>query len=167
MASKVFNILEDYSNKFVDAFIDSLRDKDRYASGTSAQDIIPMPVREEDGNIVMEIRMPKHLDFVDKGVSGTKKKYSTKFSFKGKNINQKAMLKHIANRGLSVKAKKGLSKENARKGLAFVLGRKIAKTGLRPTNFIGEVMEGDLMKEMQQEVLEAIGEEVVVNIVFD
>jgi len=166
MANSALDILQDYSQKMIDALKDNLNKKDRFASGMLSQSITAN-VKVFNQVVEMTISMEDYWKFVDEGVDGTVVKWGSPYKFKKKNLNQKAMLKHIANRGLRVTAKKGVSKENARKGLAFVLGRSIAKKGIKPTHFASEVFEGDLMEDLSNDLAEALGRDILIDITVD
>jgi hypothetical protein len=89
------------------------------------------------------------------------------------------MLKHIANRGidyrdmqnfyknakgLKVKRKKPMEKQKALKTLAFLIGRKVARKGIKPTHFADEVIESNLKKQMEIELSKSMGRMINVEI---
>jgi hypothetical protein len=165
-------VLEDYGQKFVDAFRESLLKNEKFVSGNLSQSILAMPVKIMGQNLVMEIRASEYFDYVNDGVNGTQRNNGSPYSFRKKNVNQSAMLKHIANRGinykdmqnfyrnskgLKVKRKKPLDKDKALKTLAFLIGRKVSKKGIKPTHFADEVIESNLKKQMEIELSKSMG----------
>lgn len=180
MADEQINILQKYGNMFVEAFRKSLIKHGKYVSGWLSTSIIAMPVKVMGQKLVLEIRADQYFDFVNEGVNGTQTKVGSPFSFRKKNVNQNAMLKHIANaginsgdiqnyyknaKGLKVKRKKPLEKQKALRTLAFLIGRKVAKKGIRPTHFADEVIEGNLLEEMNKELSKSMGRLVKVELI--
>lgn len=179
MANTPREVLEDYGQKFVDAFRESLLKHDKFVSGGLSQSIIAMPIKIMGQNLVMEIRADEYFDYVNEGVNGTQVKNGSPYSFRKKNVNQSAMLQHIANRGinyrdmqnfyknakgLKVKRKKPLEKQKALKTLAFLIGRKVSKRGIKPTHFADEVIESNLKKQMEIELSKSMGRMINVEI---
>lgn len=172
-------ILEKYGQLFVDAFRKSLLKHDKYVSGGLSQSIIAMPVKFMGQSLVMQIRADEYFNYVNDGVNGTVTKHKSPYSFRKKNVNRNAMLKHIANRGidyrglqnyyknsrgLKVKRKKPLDKQEALNTLAFLIGKKVAKKGIKPTHFADEVIEGKLKKQMEIELSKTMGKIIQVEI---
>lgn len=164
-------VLEDYSQKFIDALKKSLVDNNRFASGVLSQSI-KAPVKIMGQKVVLEIRMDEYWKFVEYGRKAG-----------AKQPPQDAMLDFIRDRGISVelskrrtkkikslknkKVKKGLkqqSLEQKRKSLAFILGRSIAKKGIKPTHFASEVMNGKLRETMEKELSASVGRLIKVEI---
>ena len=181
MANSVVDILERYANEMTDALQNSLQANGRYASGTSAQSIIAMPITVMGGKYRMEIRMAEYLEYVDKGVSGTLVRYNTPYFFKSYTgmIPVHVMKGHIANRGITprplpktkrkrLKPSKKSPQERAIESAAYAMSIMTKRKGLKPTNFIEEGIGNDesgLIADMNKQLLEALGEEIVVQIV--
>lgn len=179
MANTPRDILEDYGQKFMDAFRVSLEKHGKYVSGNLSSSIIAMPVKVLGQTLTMEIRASEYFKFVNDGVNGTQVDRGSIYSFRKKNINKSAMLKHIANRGvdykglqnyytnskgLKVKRKAPLKKEKALNTLAFLIGRKVSKKGIKPTHFADEVIESNLKNEMEKELSKSIGRLITVEL---
>jgi hypothetical protein len=159
MANTPYEVLKSYEQKFIDAIQASLERNDRYASALLWQSV-KAPVKIMGQKVVMEIKMLDYWRWVNDG----RKKGS-------KQPPQQAMLKHIANRGIStkdieqfymrkglkVKRKTPLRKDKAQKTLAFLMGRKIKQKGIKPTRFFDEVLESNLIKDMQSELSKSVG----------
>lgn len=95
----------------------------------------------------------EYANFVEQGVNGTQKKWSSPFSFKGKNINQRAVLKWMKQKPVRLREYKdgklgGFTKatEAKRKQAAFLIGRSIAKYGFAPLNFMSDAVTDELPK---------------------
>jgi hypothetical protein len=168
------------ANEWVVLLRQSLQKNNRVSTGTLEASLVP-EVNQSPSYIqinVLDSTTNGYAKFVDKGVSGRSVKYDTKFSFKGKNINQQAMLDFIANRGEYMnpivesisqffikngekhKRKKPLPMNEARQQLAFILGAKIANRGLKPTHFVDEAIGKkqieDLKKKIKQGILNGL-----------
>ena len=173
MANTPLDVLQDYSQKFIDAIHSSLERNDRLASGLLWQSV-SAPVKVMGQKIVMTIEFDsqtKYWRWVNDGRKAG-----------GKQPPPQAMLKHIANRGIStakiqnfyknkkglqIKRKKPISPQKARNTLAFLMGRSIKKKGIKPTNFLDEVLESDLVTEMESAISKSLGRMITLEIKKD
>lgn len=170
MANTPYDILKKYSEKFIDAIHTSIEKNDRLAKGLLWQSV-KAPVKVMGQKVVMEITMNDYWKWVNDGRKAGSKQPP-----------QSAMLDHIANRGIStkrienfyknkkglqIKRKKPISPEKARKSLAFLMGRSIKKKGIKPTYFLDEVLESDLIKEMESELSKSVGRMITIEIKKD
>lgn len=173
-------VLEKYVKIFEKALRDSLeKHKAHEISNGSLYSSIHAYTRIFGQSVELIVTMNDYWKFIDKGVSGTQVKYPTNYSFKGKNVNQEAMLKMIANGGIKVemskrqkKTNKSLSSkfgkrlhrqitlEKKRKTLAFILGRSIAKKGIKPNRFASRVFESRLIDKMRADLIQSVGREI-------
>ena len=85
--------------------------------------------------------------FINEGVSGTEKKYHTRFSFKSKQPPAKSILEYMRNKPLRLRdAKTGSfikATEARKKSAAFAIARNIKRKGIAPTYFMDEaILEG-------------------------
>jgi hypothetical protein len=166
MADSPRKILENYKQIIIDAIADSLEKNDRIAKGLLVQSI-SINIRSFATNMVMEISMADYWKYVD----GGRKKGS-------KMPPIDAMLKHIANRGINykgiqnsyrnkkgqlVKRKKPLAKEKALRTLAFLIGRSISKKGIKPTNFVDEAFDNNILDNMSKDLSTALGREILID----
>ena len=92
--------------------------------------------------------------FQDKGVSGTKKKYDTPFSYTNKMPPPKAFDKWIVKKGIAPRKKDG--KFTTRKGLKFAIARSIFEKGIKPSLFFTKPFE-KAFKNLPDEMIEAYG----------
>ena len=159
-------ILENYKQIIIDALADSLEKNERVAQAMLRQSI-SINIRSFATNMVMEISMLDYWKFVD----GGRKKGS-------KMPPIDAMLKHIANRGINykgiqntyknkkgqlVKRKKPLAKEKALRTLAYLIGRSISKKGIKPTNFVDEAFDNNILDNKSKELSTALGREILID----
>jgi hypothetical protein len=92
--------------------------------------------------------------FQDKGVSGTKKKYDTPFSYTNKMPPPKAFDKWMVKKGIAPRNKAG--KFQTRKGLQFAIARSIFENGIKPSLFFTKPFE-QAFKNLPDEMIEAYG----------
>ena len=167
MADSPRKILENYKQIIIDALADSLEKNDRVAKGGLVQSI-SINIRSFATNMVMEISMADYWKYVDGGRQ------------KGSKMPPiDAMLKHIANRGINykgiqntyknkkgqiVKRKKPLAKEKALRTLAFLIGRGISRKGIKPTNFVDEAFDNDILDNMSKDLSTALGREILIDL---
>lgn len=167
------DILNGYGKKITDALRENLKEKDRYASGSLYGSIIAMPVKVYGQKIELIINMNEYWRWVDEG----RKKGS-------KQPPPQAMIKHVAVRGerynntltkmqteyknkkgLTVKRKKKLTRLQANKQLAFLIGRGIKKKGIKPTYFATEVFESSLIDNLKKDLAKAVGREIKLDLI--
>lgn len=166
MADSPRQILENYKQIIIDAIAESLNKNDKVVQGGLVQSI-SINIKSFATNMVMEISMLDYWKFVDGG---------RKKGAKMPPIN--AMLKHIANRGIDykgiqnnyrntkgilVKRKKPLAKEKALRTLAYLIGRSISKKGIKPTNFVDEAFDNNILDNMSKELSTALGREILID----
>ena len=83
--------------------------------------------------------MEQYGVYQDRGVSGTKKKYNTPFSYKDKMPPSKVFDKWLIRKGIAPRDKKG--KFVSRKSMSFLIARKIYRFGIKPTMFFTKPFE--------------------------
>lgn len=94
--------------------------------------------------------------FVDQGVSGTEKKYPTKFSYRDKRPPVSALLPWIEAKRLRFRDSKGRFKKGSYKSMAYVIANNIYKRGIKPSYFFTKPFE-KAFKGLPNEVVEAFG----------
>jgi len=103
----------------------------------------------------MGFLMEEYGVFQDKGVSGTKKKYNTDFSFKSKQPPMKPILEWVNARGLRLRdAETGRFKKGGQKSLAFLIARSIKEKGIKPSLFFTKPFE-KAFKKLPDDIVEA------------
>lgn len=88
-------------------------------------------------NILFSAKAPadKYASFVHYGVNGTKKRQGSPFSFGSKQPPTSPILRWMKQKGIKVRNQDGSfakQTESAKKGLAFVIARKIKEQGITP-----------------------------------
>lgn len=78
-------------------------------------------------------QMAYYGQFIDWGVSGTKKKYNTPYSYKSKMPPPNKLDKWIVRKGIAPRDKKG--KFLTRKQVQFLIARGIYRNGIKPSLF--------------------------------
>ncbi|MGB2339250.1 MAG: hypothetical protein ACPH7I_05125 [Flavobacteriaceae bacterium] len=92
--------------------------------------------------------------FQDKGVSGTKKKYNTPFSYTSKRPPRKTLEEWISKRRFQFRDKKG--KFMSYKSMSFLIQRSIFEKGIKPSLFFTKPFEQGF-KKLPDELIEAYG----------
>ncbi len=111
-------------------------------------------VKAMPNSFSMEFTMEDYGVFQDAGVSGTKKKYNTPYSYKSKMPPVKAFDKWIVRKGLAPRKSGG--QFTSRKSLAFLIARSIFRNGIKPSLFFTKPFEA-AYKNLPQELVEAYG----------
>lgn len=110
-------------------------------------------VKAMPNSISMEFLMEDYGIFQDAGVSGTKKKYNTPYSYKSKMPPPKAFDNWIVRKGIAPREK---GKFTSRKGLAFAIARSVFRNGIKPSLFFTKPFE-KAFKKLPEELVEKYG----------
>ena len=92
--------------------------------------------------------------YQDKGVSGTKKKYNTPFSYTSKRPPRKTLEEWISKRRFQFRDKKG--KFMSYQSMSFLIQRSIFEKGIKPSLFFTKPFEQGF-KKLPDEIVEAYG----------
>ena len=87
----------------------------------------------------LSFSMEEYGIYQDKGVSGTKKKYNTPFSYTTKRPPANKLDKWTVKRGIAPRDDKG--RFITRKGLNFIIARSIFEKGIKPSLFFTKPFE--------------------------
>ena len=117
------------------------------ASGSLNDSIKPIDTTDQNGVITAGIQMNTYGEFIDKGVSGIKKKYKTEYKYTTKMPPAKSLDKWIVRRGIAPRDDKG--RFIARKSVAWMIANGIFRNGIKPTLFLTKPFE-KYTKDMQQ-----------------
>lgn len=110
-------------------------------------------VKAMSNSISIEFSMENYGVFQDAGVSGTKKKYNTPYSYKSKMPPAKVFDKWLIRKGIAPR-KNG--KFASRKSLAFLIARSVFRNGIKPSLFFTKPFE-DAYKKLPSELVEKYG----------
>jgi hypothetical protein len=89
----------------------------------------------------LEFYMLPYGQYVDQGVSGTKKKYNTIFSYSNKQPPSEALAKWAKARNIRLRDEKGRYKKGNYKSIGFILARSIKEKGIKPSLFFTKPFE--------------------------
>ena len=89
----------------------------------------------------LEFYMLPYGAYVDKGVSGTKKKYNTIFSFTNKQPPSKPLAKWAKAKNIRLRDEKGRYTKGTYKSIGFILARSIKEKGIKPSLFFTKPFE--------------------------
>ena len=104
-------------------------------------------------SISIEFSMENYGVFQDAGVSGTKKKYNTPYSYKSKMPPAKVFDKWLIRKGIAPRKNGRFA---SRKSLAFLIARSVFRNGIKPSLFFTKPFE-DAYKKLPSELVEKYG----------
>jgi hypothetical protein len=131
--------LEQFAQQVVvDAKSNLERDK-KVASGKLLESIKINRVKASKRSIELSINMAAYGAFVDQGVSGTEKKYNTKYSYTTKPPPPSAFDGWMVRKGIAPRNKSG--QFLTRKSVQFALSRHIFKMGIAPSHFLTDAVK--------------------------
>jgi hypothetical protein len=127
-------------------------------SSKSLYDSLKGNVKVSTNSFELSIEMEEYGHFQDKGVSGTKVKYNTPYSYKSKMPPPNKLDKWIVRKGIAPRDKNG--KFISRKSLQFMIARSIFNKGIKPSLFLTKPFE-QAFKTLPDELIEKFGLEVL------
>ncbi|AWG26002.1 hypothetical protein [Flavobacterium kingsejongi] len=98
--------------------------------------------------------MAPHGKFQDQGVSGTKKRFDTPYSYKDKMPPPSAFNQWVVRRNIAPRNEKG--QFTSRKSLQFAIAKSIYENGIKPTKFFTTPFERAYQK-LPDEIIEGFG----------
>ena len=116
--------------------------------------ILKSDLKISQNSFELNFSMENYGEFQDKGVSGVKKKYDTKFNYTTKMPPPSKLDKWIVKRGIAPRDKSG--KFINRKSLQFLIARKIYNNGIKPSLFFTKPFENEY-KKISDNLIEAFG----------
>jgi len=111
-------------------------------------------VKVSSNSISLTFFMEDYGVYQDKGVSGTKKKYNTPFSYTSKRPPRKTLEEWISKRRFQFRDNKG--KFMSYKSMSFLIQRSIFEKGIKPSLFFTKPFEQGF-KKLPDEIIEAYG----------
>jgi hypothetical protein len=127
-------------------------------SSRSLYDSIKGEVKVMPNSMQLYFDMLDYGFFQDKGVSGTKVKYDTPFSYKSKMPPPKAFDKWIVKKGIAPRDKGG--KFQSRQSLQFAIARSVFEKGIKPSLFFTTPFNA-AFKTLPDEMIKAYGLETI------
>lgn len=148
--------LEKYRDIVIEEAKKNLLKDDKSASGNLYKSIKATPVKTSKNSLQFNIEMPYYAKFVDKGVSGTRKKYNTPYAYSGrkKMIPPSSLDKWTISRGIAPRDKDG--KFMSRQSLKYAIATSVYRNGLKPSLFFTKPFEKYFV-EIPEEIKEAFG----------
>ena len=109
-------------------------------------------VKVSANSFSLSFLMAEYGVYQDKGVSGVKKKYNTKYAYTTKMPPPSKMDKWIVKKGIAPRDKDG--KFISRKSLQFMIARSIFNNGIKPSLFFTKPFE-KAFKNLNKDLVEA------------
>ena len=109
-------------------------------------------VKVSKNSFELTFMMEDYGVFQDKGVSGVKKKYNTKYAYTNKMPPPSKMDKWIVKKGIAPRDKNG--KFISRKSLQFMIARSIFNNGIKPSLFFTKPFE-KAFKNINKDLIKA------------
>ena len=138
------------------------KNKSKKGKGTTFSDgqlykSIQYILDEEKGRLYFE--MEDYGMFQDKGVSGTKKKYNTPFSYTNKKPPLEPLMQWAKKKNIRLRDKQGKFKKGNYKTIGFLIQRSIFEKGLKPSLFFTKPFE-QAFKKLPDELTEAFANDI-------
>jgi hypothetical protein len=144
------------------------------ASSSLLQSIIAVPTTKRGKDYLVVINGNNYAAFVDRGVSGTRRKYNSPFSFKKETVSpafQKSLMKWISKVGVPIQSRysqtKDLTKTQRKKAqidekskMAYAMGVGIKRKGIKPTLFIQNAISEQVVNDYAQALSKALGKQI-------
>jgi len=154
--SEVQKALERFRDHVVSISRRNLTNKQKNSS-KKLYNSIQGKVKANNNSFELQFSMEDYGVYQDAGVSGTKKKYNTPYSYKSKMPPVKAFDKWLVRKGLAPREK---GKFASRKSLAFLIARSVYRNGIKPSLFFTKPFEA-AYKNLPQELVEKYGLEAI------
>lgn len=154
MNENVKSILDKFRKRVITEARKNLTRQKKKASGRLYKDLSSDVEVYRSGNFALSFDITEYGEFVDKGVSGTERKYNTPFKFTNKQPPTRVILPWLKQKGIKGRGKNGrFIKQNT---LAFLIARSIKKKGLKPSLFFTKPFENEY-KKLSDDLVEAFG----------
>jgi hypothetical protein len=150
--SEVQKALERFRDHVVSISKRNLTNKQKNSS-KKLYNSIKGKVKANPNSFELEFSMEDYGVYQDAGVSGTKKKYNTPYSYKSKMPPVKAFDKWLVRKGIAPRDK---GKFTSRKSLAFLIARSVYRNGIKPSLFFTKPFEA-AYKNLPQELIDKYG----------
>ena len=111
----------------------NLRNRNKVSSGRLYKSIRGSKIRATNRSLQFNIEMEDYGTFIDKGVSGVKRKFNTPYTYRDKMPPPSSLDNWIVRKGIAPRDEKG--KFIKRKSLQFLIARGIYNNGIKPSLF--------------------------------
>jgi hypothetical protein len=136
--SETLKALQKFRDIVVNEAKANLRAQGKDSSGKLSSSI-QGEVKQMPNSIGVYFNMEPYGNFQDKGVSGTKRKFNTPYSYTTKMPPPSKLDKWIVRKGIAPRSKTG--KFQSRKGIQFAIARSIFYKGIKPSLFFTKPFE--------------------------
>jgi len=136
--SETLKALQKFRDLVINEAKANLRSQGKDASGKLSNSI-QGEVKQMPNSIGIYFDMLPYGNFQDKGVSGTKRKFNTPYSYTTKMPPPSKLDKWIVRKGIAPRSKTG--KFQSRKGIQFAIARSIFYKGIKPSLFFTKPFE--------------------------
>ena len=136
--SETLKALQKFRDLVINEAKANLRSQGKDASGKLSNSI-QGEVKQMPNSIGIYFNMLPYGNFQDKGVSGTKRKFNTPYSYTTKMPPPSKLDKWIVRKGIAPRSKTG--KFQSRKGIQFAIARSIFYKGIKPSLFFTKPFE--------------------------
>lgn len=182
-------LLEDSGVNFILKVQENLNQAGKIDTGALSGELEISPIERTGDTFTLSIGYPqgskasKYYDFVNKGVSGTRNKIDSPYSFRNERAggmvnaingwlsrNRLASRNETQRKGLSAvqrkrkKLSKMMSQADKQKSLAYAVSVSIKRKGLKKTGYIDKAIQFSFGRDFSQAVAKIIGREIVINI---
>ena len=113
--------------------------KDKKNVSKALYNSLDYKILSDQSGFILQFLMEEYGAYQDQGVSGTKKKYDTPFSYTNKRPPAKAFDKWTVRKGIAPRQNGGRFAN--RKGLNFAIAKTIFEQGIRPSLFFTKPFE--------------------------
>ena len=135
---------QDAFNKFAKYVIQqaktNLTKQKRNASG-DLYNSLGYDLKVNPNSFSLEFFMPEYGEYQDKGVSGTKKKYNTIYSYSNKKPPMQPLADWAKKRGIRLRDDKGRYKKGNYTTIGFILQKSLFEKGIKPSLFFTKPFE--------------------------
>ena len=150
-------LLNDFAERVIELAQKNLSSKGK--SGNLSKSLSYHLKLHKSGALDMDFLSAGYGTFVDKGVSGTERKYNTPYAYKTKQPPSSALDKWVVRKGLTgTRDSKG--RFVPRKSITFLIARSIKRYGIKPTNFFTNAFE-EAFKDLPDDFTRKYGEDVI------
>lgn len=143
-------LLLDFAQTLQNDLARSAQSKGHYtAANTLIKDLQVSPkLIETDDVIIYALEMPDYGTYLDQGVSGTRRKFNSPFSYKE---SSGLPVKAMENYG-RLKGALNLPDEKAVKRFGYLAARKIKLFGIKPSYWFSDVVTDGRIEDLEEEI---------------
>ena len=113
-------------------------------------------VKEMPNSILVEFEMEEYGMYQDKGVSGTKKKYNTPYSYTSKMPPTKPLAQWAKKRNIRLRDEQGRFTRGNYNTIGYLIARSIYRKGIKPSLFFTKPFE-QAFKKLPDELVKKFG----------